>query len=65
MTENLFALRGTFTEIPLTDPLVNSTTSSLFTLHFPLKPGKVATAVDGGIVASQVVADGARVKPGW
>jgi len=52
MTKNLFALRGTFTEIPLTNPLVNSTTSSLFTPHFPLEPGKVATAVDRDVVAS-------------
>ena len=39
------AVSGAFAEIPLTNPL------ALFTLHFPSKPGKVATAVDGVVVA--------------
>ena len=50
---------GTFAEIAHTDPL------SLFTLHLPSKPGKVATAVDGVVVALQVVGDVTRSIPCW
>ena len=53
------AVGGTFTEIPLTNPL------TLFALHFPSKPGKVATAVDGVVVALQVVVYLARSKTLW
>ena len=53
------AVSGTFAEIPLTDPL------TLFALHLPSKPGEVATAVDGVVVALHVVGDVARSKPGW
>jgi len=53
------AVGGAFTEIPLTNPL------ALFALHFPSKPGKVATAVDGVVVALQVVVYLARSKPRW
>ena len=53
------AVSGTFTEIPLTNPL------TLFTLHFPSKPGKVATAVDGVVVALQVVGDVTRSIHCW
>jgi len=53
------AVGGTFAEIPLTNPL------TLLALHFPSKPGKVATAVDGVVVALQVVVYLARSKPLW
>ena len=59
ITKNLSTVSGTFTEIPLTNPL------TLFTLRLPLKPCKVATAVDGFILAIQAVVYVASRKPCW
>jgi len=59
ITKNLSTDRGTFAEIPLTNPL------TLFTLRLPLKPCKVATAVDGFIHAIQAVVHVTSRKPCW